>query len=103
MNALAEGAEDLDSSGYCVHQYVPEERIPVIESVRYGYEKKAAYLGEWKLLVSRGDGTAIGFPLPEEEPPALSEEAESSLQEALPSCLMARETSRLSQVMQNIG
>lgn len=56
----------------------------LVEGARYGYEKKAIYLNDLKLIVSRGDNVSIGFKLPEEKKTDIPEEIEESMKEALP-------------------
>ncbi|WP_254546574.1 sulfatase-like hydrolase/transferase [Halomarina pelagica] len=68
---------------------IPDERVVLVEGVRYGYEKKAAYVrgGEqtWKRLVSRGDDvdTTIELPGAVHRPPP--EAIGRRLRDALPS------------------
>lgn len=62
---------------------VPERRL-LVEGVRYGYEKKAVYDGDRKLVVSRGDGVTAGFSLPDETPREFSPRVETSMRAALP-------------------
>lgn len=62
----------------------PADRVLLTEAARYGHEKKAVYLDEWKLLVSNGDDTAVGFRLPEEEVVQLPDQVERRLTDALP-------------------
>jgi|GEM_PF-1727111 arylsulfatase A-like enzyme len=63
---------------------LPENRIPLIEAARYGYEKKAVYQNGWKLLVSQGDDKALGFELPAEIQVELPRDVEQRLRSALP-------------------
>jgi arylsulfatase A-like enzyme len=77
-------ADALPATGTPLAAGVPADRIPLIEAARYGHEKKAAYLGEWKLVVSRGDDAAVGFRLPDEDPADLPEDVRKHLFEALP-------------------
>lgn len=64
---------------------VPERRL-LVEGVgvRDGYEEMTVYDGDRKLVVSRGDDTAVGFALPEETPCELPETMGASIREALP-------------------
>ncbi|GAB3670224.1 sulfatase-like hydrolase/transferase [Halopiger thermotolerans] len=71
-----------------------EDRRLLVESARYGYEKKAVYDGDRKLLVSAGDGVVAGFSLPEETPCTLADDREAALLEALPSWPGARSKPR---------
>jgi hypothetical protein len=77
-------AEDFPATGASLRDAVPRSRVPIVESTRYGHEKKAAYAGEWKLVASKGDGERAGFRLPEEEPAELPPGVESRLAESLP-------------------
>lgn len=80
------GAPDaLATSGRSLVDGPPADRPVFVESTRYGYERKAAYLDGWKLLVSERDGVAVGFDLPAEEPADLPADIERRLSEALPS------------------
>lgn len=60
------------------------ERLPVVEGSLNGYEKKAIYRGQHKLIVSRGDGVETGYSLPEEEPVELPEGVRQELLDGLP-------------------
>lgn len=79
------GLDDaLTTTGVSLREGVPADRIALVESARYGHEKKAAYLDDWKLVVSQGDDESVGFRLPDEtsaDPPA---DVERRLAEALP-------------------
>lgn len=70
--------------GHPLTEEVPADRIRLVEAARYGYERKAAYRGGWKLVVSRGDDEMVGFSLPEETPSALPDDVRADLQAALP-------------------
>ena len=79
------GHEDaLSATGRSLRRGVPDDRIPLVEACRYGHEKKAAYLDDWKLVVSRGDDEALGFRLPEEAAADLPADVERRLYDALP-------------------
>jgi arylsulfatase A-like enzyme len=73
---------DLD--GTAVTSPVDDRRL-LVESARYGYEKRAVYDGDLKLIASRGDDVTVGLSLPDETPLTLSPERETELLEALPS------------------
>lgn len=77
-------SDALPTDGYSLRNEIPEDRILLIESARYGYEKKAAYLNGWKLIVSPADDAAVGFRLPEENRAELPAEVERRLREAMP-------------------
>ena len=62
---------------------VPERQL-LVEGMRYGYEKKAVYDGDRKLIVSRGDNVSAGFSLPDGNSLELPQSDEESLREALP-------------------
>ncbi|WP_436928155.1 sulfatase-like hydrolase/transferase [Halosimplex amylolyticum] len=74
----------LSTTGVSLRDGVPADRIPLVEAARYGHEKKAVYLDEWKLVVSRGDDESVGFTLPEETLADLPADAEKRLYDALP-------------------
>jgi arylsulfatase A-like enzyme len=61
------------------------DRTPIVEGSLDGYEKKAIYDGEYKLIVSRGDDVEVGYALPDEEPIELPEEVRQDLVDGLPS------------------
>ena len=63
---------------------VPENRTALVESARYGYEKKAAYSRGYKLVVSKGDDYAAGFSVPDGESVELPADVEADLRDALP-------------------
>lgn len=83
LDALGQPAATA-SSGHPLTREVPESRVLLVESTRYGHEKKAAYADGWKLLVSRADDEAVGFRLPEEMPADLPADVEGRLYDALP-------------------
>ncbi|WP_336360894.1 sulfatase-like hydrolase/transferase [Haladaptatus sp. ZSTT2] len=85
--SLLDGAgldEALETTGTSLVSGVPTDRVTLVESARYGHEKKAAYFDGWKLTVSKGDDQSVGFALPAEEPTTLPEVVERRLTEALP-------------------
>jgi arylsulfatase A-like enzyme len=71
-------------SGISLDATIPDDRIRLVEGARYGYEKKATYHDDWKLLVSRGDDEDVGFSLPEESVVALPSEVRERLEAAMP-------------------
>ncbi|MEF8812833.1 MAG: sulfatase-like hydrolase/transferase [Halovenus sp.] len=60
------------------------DRLALVEGSLSGYEKKAIYSGQHKLIVSRGDGTEVGYVLPEEERTDLPDDVKQHLLDALP-------------------
>ncbi|KAB1185428.1 MULTISPECIES: sulfatase-like hydrolase/transferase [Haloferax] len=79
------GLDDaLATTGVSLRTDAPPDRIVLVESARYGYEKKAAYANEWKLIVSQGDDESVGFRLPDEVPTDLPADVERRLTDALP-------------------
>jgi arylsulfatase A-like enzyme len=77
-------SDAMETTGVSLRSGVPTDRIALVESARYGYEKKAAYIDDWKLVVSRSDDESVGFHLPDETPADLPTEVERQLTEALP-------------------
>lgn len=77
-----EGA--LACSGYSLSSSIPDTRVPIVEGVRYGYEKKAVYHDDWKLIVSRGDDATVGFSLPSETVQSIPDDAANRLHAAVP-------------------
>ncbi len=69
--------------GASLSSSVAERRL-LVESARYGYEKRAIYDGDRKLLASRGDDVAVSLSLPDETPEPVSAEREAALLEELP-------------------
>ncbi|MFC7157348.1 sulfatase-like hydrolase/transferase [Halomarina halobia] len=86
--AEAVGVELPECSGVPLTRSPPDDRVVLVEGVRYGYEKKAAYTREdgraWKLVVSRGDDVAATFALPAETRRAPPGNVEARLRDALP-------------------
>ncbi|MFC4549767.1 MULTISPECIES: sulfatase-like hydrolase/transferase [Halorussus] len=88
--ADAAGFKLPEAAGTSLFDSPAADRTLLVESARYGYEKKAAYAGEWKLVVSKGDDYAEGFALSAGESGSAVETAEippaveSSLRDALP-------------------
>lgn len=74
----------FEATGHSLLDGVPAERVPLIESTRYGYERKAAYADGWKLIVSQRDDERVGFALPEESEATLPDDVERRLLAALP-------------------
>ncbi|MFC4449635.1 sulfatase-like hydrolase/transferase [Halorussus aquaticus] len=75
---------DQEADGDSLLSGVPEDRTVLVESARYGYEKKAAYARGYKLIASRGDDYAEGFSVPDGESVELPPDVESNLRDALP-------------------
>ena len=80
----AVGVEDADASGVSLLDHAPPDRHLLVEGVRYGYEKKAVYTADWKLVVSRGDDVSVGFSLPDETPQNPPGWLAASMHSALP-------------------
>lgn len=60
----AVGVSDLPgNSGWDLHGRVPSDRVVLTEACNFGCEKKAVYCGEWKRIVSLGDGFHLDFGL----------------------------------------
>jgi arylsulfatase A-like enzyme len=77
-------SDSMETTGVSLREGVPADRIPIVESARYGHERKAAYLDGWKVVVSQGDDQKIGFSLPAEDPSDLPADVERRLLDALP-------------------
>ena len=84
LDAAGLSSAAVDCTGESLFESLPENRRLLVEGVRYGYEKKAVYDGETKLVVSHGDDVTAGFLLPDDTPTELSERTVASLSEALP-------------------
>jgi len=61
-----------------------DKRTVLVEGSLSGYEKKAIYSGQHKLIVSRGDDVEVGYSLPEEERTDLPEETRQAMLDDLP-------------------
>ena len=71
-------------SGHSYSDSVPSERMLLTEGSRYGYEKKAIYDSEYKIIHSNGDHTTLGFEVPSETMVELPDDVESDLMQQLP-------------------
>lgn len=78
------GIERPDLTGQSLLGEQSVDRTPLVEGSLNGYEKKAIYYDEYKLIVSRGDGVEVGYTLPEETRTDLPEEIKRRLREGLP-------------------
>lgn len=56
-------SEPPDNSGRDLQEGVPPDRVVLTEACNFGCEKKAVYCGEWKRIVSLGDGFHLDFRL----------------------------------------
>lgn len=83
--ADAVGIDVPETSGYSLLDQVPAERMPIVEGSLNGYEKKAIYKDEYKLIVSHGDDVEVGFTMPDEEVVEIPEETRETMLRALPS------------------
>lgn len=79
----AVGIEGPETTGSSLRDGPPEDRLPLVEGSLSGYEKKAVYDGEYKLLVSRGHDVEAGFSLPDEEPTPVPDERRRRMRDAL--------------------
>lgn len=83
--AAAEAGLDLpDADGVPLTDPRAADRRLLVEGTRYGYEKKAVYGDGRKLVVSKGDGVAVGLSAPGDEPVDLSDAERERLFEAMP-------------------
>lgn len=78
------GIEGPRWTGHSLLADGPPNRPVLIEGSLSGYEKKAIYDGEYKLIVSKGDGVEVGYELPDEDQTTLPEEQREELLAALP-------------------
>ncbi|WP_434530800.1 sulfatase-like hydrolase/transferase [Haloarcula sp. NS06] len=62
----------------------PAQRMLLTEGSRYGYEKKAIYDSDYKMIRSNGDDTTLGFEIPSETTVQLPDGVESELTQQLP-------------------
>ena len=69
--------------GASLSSSVADRRL-LVESARYGYEKRAVYDGDRKLLASRGDDVAVSLSLADETPEPVSADREDELLAELP-------------------
>lgn len=80
----SDGRMTVPGDGVALAEPVPDDRRLLVEGCRYGFEKKAVYGDDHKLVVSKGDDVALGLSLPDDRPAVLSEAALSGLRERLP-------------------
>lgn len=78
------GIDGPETSGYSLLDELPEDRMPIIEGSLNGFEKKAIYKDQYKLIVSRGDDVEVGFTVPDEERIEIPEEDQETMLQALP-------------------
>jgi arylsulfatase A-like enzyme len=71
-------------TGHAHSEPLPAQRTLLTEGSRYGYEKKAVYNSEYKLIRSKGDDTTLGFEIPGETTVQLPDDVESELMRRLP-------------------
>jgi len=71
-------------SGHSHTDSLPAQRTLLTEGSRYGYEKKAVYDSEYKLIHSNGDHTTLGFEIPDETTLQLPDDVKSELMRQLP-------------------
>lgn len=71
-------------TGHSHSEPLPAQRTLLTEGSRYGYEKKAVYNSEYKLIHSKGDDTTLGFEIPGETTVQLPDDVESELMRRLP-------------------
>ncbi len=76
--------ESDELTGASLLDPLPTDRSLLVESVRYGYEKKAVYAGDQKLIVSCGDGVEAGFTLPDEMSCEIPDRTAAAMRDALP-------------------
>jgi arylsulfatase A-like enzyme len=82
--ADAVGIDWSAPSGRSLRSTTPGDRMPLVEGTLEGHEKKAIYDGEYKLVVSRGDGVELGYQLPAEEQTDVPSERREAMLEGLP-------------------
>jgi arylsulfatase A-like enzyme len=82
--ADAVGIDWSTESGYSLRAEGPTDRMPLVEGSLEGHEKKAVYDGEYKLIVSSGNGVELGYRLPEEEQTTVPEQRREAMLDALP-------------------
>lgn len=75
---------DWTRTGSSLVSGVPDDRMALIEGSLSGYEKKAIYDGEYKLLVSKGDGVELEYCLPTEELTDIPSERRMAMMDAFP-------------------
>lgn len=78
------GIEGLKMTGCSLRSHVPDVRTPIVEGSLNGYEKKAIYSGNYKLIVSRGDGVEAGYSVPDERLVKIPDETREAMMQALP-------------------
>lgn len=74
----------LDPTGNSLLSSNRRDRSLLVESSLEGYEKKAVYMDEWKLIVSKKDGVELGFSLPGERLAEIPEQVKQEMMDDLP-------------------
>lgn len=78
------GIDRLQTSGRSLTEPRPDDRTALIEGSLNGYEKKAAYTENYKLIKSHGDDVEVGYTLPSEERTDIPPEVRAKLLDAFP-------------------
>lgn len=73
---------DLDATGHSMLGGVPPDRMPLVEGTMHGYEKKAVYRGEWKLVAA--EHATAEFALPGEELATIPDAERERMVDVLP-------------------
>lgn len=78
------GIDGPEMTGIAVTETKPEDRMVIVEGSLNGYEKKAIYFDQYKLIVSKGDDVEEGYSLPEEQRKALPKDIRERMEHELP-------------------
>jgi arylsulfatase A-like enzyme len=78
------GIDGPDMTGVPLTESSPEDRMVHVEGSLSGYEKKAIYHDQYKLIVSKGDNIEEGYTLPEEQRVTIPEESRERMLRELP-------------------
>lgn len=80
----AVGLDGGSMAGTSLRGDVPEDRKVLVEGSLNGHEKKAIYDGDYKLIVSPGDGVEVGLSVPGDEPIEIPDDRREAMVDALP-------------------
>jgi len=78
------GIDWTPPSGRSLRSAESREEMVLVEGSLDGHEKKGIYDGEYKLIVSKGDGVELGYHLPGEEQTTVPQETREAMLDELP-------------------
>ncbi len=78
------GVDHRPTSGRSLTEPRSPERPVLVEGSLNGYETKAAYVGEYKLIKSQGDAAEFGYTVPDETQVELPADVATQLRDVFP-------------------